>query len=159
MPLGDLIPLLDSLGATREQPGLDVFSLGSPRGWFRRSPPDLEARQTRFLAAVLEAGVQVFWKLEDPPSAFDSALPWPEVASRVWLAPPGVEAGELRRRWLYTGNWQAFVAEAPDLPVPWIDPARARPDALAGFMAQARLRFLLDSFHDDYDWRIAFNHG
>ncbi len=155
MTLNELLSLVATLGATREAAGVDVFRLETP-GFFRRTPPDLWDRQTRLLTGLLQLDRPVYWRLEDPPSAFDDTLRWPEAGPKAWLAPTGLEASEVRNRWLYTGNWLAYVGLSPELPLARIDTCRAKPGDLLTFMATAQLAFLLDSFHDDGDWRIAF---
>ena len=156
MTLEAVLALTESVGATQERRDATVFRLATA-GMFKRTAPDLPARQTRLLAALLELDQPLYWSLEHPPSGFDSSVPWPEVSPGVWIAPAGFAAADLRRRWLYTGNWQAFAGESPTLEVPWIDPARSTPKAFVEFMRAAKLQLLLDSFHDDYEWRIGFH--
>lgn len=151
MKLKRLLDVAEELGARRASEQHAVFRLSA--GLFRWH---VGARQTAFLAELLEVDASLYWTLEEPPGEFDSQVAWPQVTERVWTAPAGVPAGELRRRWLYTGNWMVFIGRSPTISIPWIDPFRTPPDRLVEFLRTAGLDFLLASFHDDLDWRIAF---
>ena len=69
----------------------------------------------------------------------------------AWEIPRGTPVDALRE-WLYTGNWQFYVANHYHAWFP--DLCRGSYDFVAGFTEAADIELVIDSFHDDIEWTI-----
>jgi hypothetical protein len=54
--------------------------------------------------------------------------------------------------WLYLGNWQLYVADAPIRAIP--DLCRASDAEVVRFMADNDVTAVIDSFHDNLSWVV-----
>jgi hypothetical protein len=69
----------------------------------------------------------------------------------AWEIPRATPVDALRG-WLYTGNWQFYVADHYHAWFP--DLCRGSYEFVAGFTEAANIELVIDSFHDDIEWTI-----
>ena len=135
--------------------------------WIDGTSGRIDELKTRILQVVLEQS-PAFVNFDDPPDAslgIRCALkvekgpkPWWIRTTRwqpyrcvTWEAPKGTSAEGLRA-WLYTGNWQFYVADSCRAEFP--DLCRASSEFVAFFAEACELEIVIDSFHDDVTWAI-----
>lgn len=108
------------------------------------------ALKTRILAACIAQRAYLLYG--EPLEAPELRATIEELGGDRHRLTPGVPV-EALAHWLYLGNWQMT---SPACPARTIDVARAAPDAIRHFLDAEGIALLVDSFHDDTDWVVAF---
>ena len=146
--------ILSAGPARRIVDGVDVWDLSVGPWWTpgadHREP---EEAKERILAAVWRLPGELF--LVPPESPPDELEPWVRRdGSGAWRVNRERPASDLYARGLREGNWMLYAA-----PGAWRPPApsafKTAPHALVAAMTATKVVLLIDSFHDDTEWRVA----
>jgi len=163
------VPPIEALRAVLvAHEGEDVRQGESRDAWYLSYPPLLvsgrEARRDRvnrckrqLLRVLLGAPRGIFLSHHEDPSAAGVPARWTRAGKYHWNLPANLNLDEpTTEYWLFAlGNWRIHAAAAPVEHKP-IDPARAAETDLLAWMRDNGVSFLIDSFHDDVSWVIAF---
>jgi hypothetical protein len=108
----------------------------------------VEDFKAKFLDQVTQRYLPVYFYYGEPPDEAELQGKWREIEDSVFeISKPCPSAALMK--WLYEGNWlatdSAKVEKIPDL-------IRGTADQAEAFMQNNRLRFFIDSFHDDAYW-------
>ena len=155
MTLEPLHAVLASVADARPGGAIPIYELRSGLFFFSRRSRTLADRQARAFAALRDVGWPVFVTGDlDDPRELATGGSWVKSAADTWLLPPEAKGGVLLARWLHVGGYRVYLAREPIDPGALPDLFRAPPaDALASAMEHG-VAALLDSFLDDWEWRI-----
>ena len=73
------------------------------------------------------------------------------LSENLWRLPP-LATGRDLASWLYMGNWQLYSRDKPLANLE--DLCRADDAGVLRFLAESKVEFIIDSFHDDREWTI-----
>ncbi len=159
MTFEQLHSVLASVSDRRLSPNHLVYELRPGRLPFTRRSRSLPRRQRRALSALREVGWPLFAAIDADPRELGLAGTWVQAAARTWLVPPEGATQALLERWLHDASYQLYLAREP------VDAAalpdlfrRPLSDAVAWVEGHA-LAALLDSLHDEREWRILVQPG
>ncbi len=95
--------------------------------------------------------------MHEPPQDWEIPGEWQTASERTWLVDPNLDLDHPAvQAWLFTvGNWTFYSAPAP-AEGNWPDPFRCRAADLLAWMCAKSVHALIDSFHDDTCWVVAF---
>ena len=160
----DLSVLLSSLGAEREDPAEPVWDIRAP-GLFRsilqprRAVAFDTARRELLRAAIMERHAQNL--VTDTPEVTEVAGVVSSSRDGEYLLRSEVDVEALDRAALNCGGWYLYALSGVE-PSPEILPAfqaadvfRISPGKLIELLNQVRVSFLIASFYDDIEWRVA----
>src|SRR5260370_32767134 len=85
---------------------------------------------------------------EDPPGP---DLTCERVSDSIKLIRPPYDYGTLEK-WLYLGNWQAIFP--PNRDYQPFDTFRTDESVIEQRMKQGKVEIIIDSFHDDIEWKV-----
>lgn len=104
-----------------------------------------------FLLDAICSKSQPFVCYDEPPVEFAQLREAIEVAPNTWHLPLGAP-GPMVLSWLYMGNWQLYVADAPIETIP--DLCRSPNVEISQFIVETGVPLFIDSFHDDEYWVV-----
>ena len=113
----------------------------------------VQACKAQVLAAVCR-NANPFVHYEDSPLGLVPGSV--EVAPTLWQLPLNA-SGPAVLDWLHLGNWQLYVRAEPLPDIP--DLCRASDKEVETFLRKSGASVIIDSFHDDVSWVVAFNEG
>jgi hypothetical protein len=105
---------------------------------------------------ILLSSQEPIYLMHELPQDWEVPGNWQLTNEGTWLVPPDFNWDDPAvQSWLAVGNWQLYSAPAP-AEGNWPDPARCRAGDLLAWMKTRSVRALIDSFHDDTSWVVAF---
>lgn len=110
----------------------------------------VEECKTLLLDAICSQS-QPFVRYDEPPSEIPQLEGAAEVSVNTWRLPTRA-LGSVVLSWLYMGNWQLYVADAPVAAIP--DLCRSSDVEVEQFVVDAGVSVVIDSFHDDVSWVV-----
>jgi hypothetical protein len=160
----DLSVLLSSLGAKRQDPAEPVWDIKAP-GWFRSL---LQPRQTATFAMARLGLLRAALQTRD---AHNLVIDAPEISKVAGVASsardgeyrvrPDVDLEALDNAALYYGGWYLYASSDVEPPPKVLqafqsaDVFRIPPRQLVELLNRFSVRFLIASFYDDIEWRLA----
>ena len=139
---------------------LAVWDIGRPGLWARdrrkRRQAVAECRR-EILGAVLEFNGPIF-VVHEPPLDCDVPGDWQPAGERTWLVPPDFDHNHPGvQYWLFhLSNWRIYCASNP-VNGQWLDAFGCSAGELLAWMSARSVAALIQSFHDDTEWVVAFD--
>ena len=160
----DLSVLLSSLGATRPEPSMPVWDIRAPgalRSMLqpRRAVTFETARRELLRAAIAERLAQNL--VIDAREVTEVAGVVSKSKEGEYLLRSDVDVEALDQAALNYGGWYLYASPGAESPVDILqafhraDVFRSPPAELVELLNRLRVRFLIASFYDDIEWRVA----
>jgi hypothetical protein len=109
------------------------------------------------LEALLKPGGPVYIVPPEPPQECDVPGNWERAGHKTWQVPERFDpAGSAVERWLFLpGNWRLYRA-AHLVESPWPDLFRSEAGEMLAWMETHAIEAVIESFHDDSEWVVAY---
>ena len=147
----------DDIG--RREGSLPVWDVSCPGLFARRQRREAITLCRRELMTSLLGCQEPIFLIHEAPRDYGVPGNWQPASEGTWLTPSDFNLDDQAvQSWLSVGNWTFYSAPAP-AEENWPDPARCRAVDLLAWMRTKRVWALIDSFHDDISWVVAFETG
>jgi len=121
---------------------------------YRRHRKESVAACRRELLSSLLSSQDPVFLIHEPPRDYGVPGEWQAASEATWLVPANFNVDQpAAQSWLSMGNWTFYTAQNP-AERDWPDPSSAL--ALLVWMKTNSVKALIDSFHDDVSWVVAF---
>jgi hypothetical protein len=154
MSLAEIRQILETSSAQRSG-ATDVWFLDFGPWWqFFTDTRSVESTKKRLLEAAWRLPMPLFFAPERPLA--DEFVPFVQSQGNAWRIDKNRTAEEFYGTEPVSGmgNWQMYAAAQP-LTRRTPNTFRSTSEAVLSFMAEEKVLFLIDVFHDDTDWCIA----
>jgi hypothetical protein len=145
----------------RREGFFSVWDVGWP-GLFtrhRRQRREAITLCRRELMSSILGSQETIYLIHEAPRDWGVPGNWQPASQATWLVPPDFNPDNPAvQSWLSVGNWTFYSAPAP-VEGNWPDPSRCRAADLLAWMRTKSVWALIDSFHDDTSWVVAFETG
>jgi hypothetical protein len=144
----------------RREGSLPVWDIGRV-GLFarhrRQRREAVAACRQELLTTLLRHDGPVFLMSTEPPSEYDVPGSWQPSGQATWLVSGDFSLDHPAvKHWLFDlGNWTIYSAPQP-VEGKWPDVFRCSAAGLVAWISAKAVRVLIESFHDDTDWVVAF---
>jgi hypothetical protein len=144
----------------RRDDSLSVWDIGRP-GLFARHRRHrrevVAACRQELLTRLIRSDRPVFLMTQAPPREYEVPGNWQPAAKATWLVPGDLNLDHpIVKHWLFTlGDWRLYSAPGP-AQSKWPDAFRCSAAELVAWMSAQAVAALIESFHDDTDWVVAF---
>ncbi len=156
--MNDILCRWQSDDIHRREGSLSVWDIGWPGlfGRHRRQRRQAIAGCRRELLSTLLECQEPIFLMHEPPQDWGVPGKWQPASEATWLVPSDFNRDDPAvQSWLSVGNWTIYSAPTP-AEGNWPDPSRCSAAELLAWMRTKSVQALIDSFHDDTTWVVAF---
>ncbi len=157
--MNDILCRWQNQDIRRRESSLPVWDVGWPGLFARHRRQRREAItgcRRELLSCLLACQERVFL-MHEPPRDWEVPGEWQPASELTWLVPLEFKLEHPAiKYWLSIGNWTFYSAPAP-AEGNWPDPSRCGAADLLAWMSSRSVHALIDSFHDDASWVVAFD--
>jgi hypothetical protein len=159
-PMHEILSRWQSVDIRPREGVLPVWDLGRP-GLFarhRRQRKEAVEECRRQLLSTFLAGEGPIFVMHEPPQDHEVPGEWRFASDATWLVPADFNLDHPAvKYWLFAlGNWRFYRAPAA-AGGNWPDGFRCSAAELLAWMRTRSVQALIESFHDDTDWIVAFD--
>jgi hypothetical protein len=145
----------------RRDASLPVWDIGRPGLFARRRRlrrQAVAACRQELLTTLLRSDGPIFIMHHEPPKEYDVPGTWRPAGKATWLVPEDFNLDHPAvKRWLFDlGDWSIYSALQP-VEGKCPDVFRCSAAELVAWMSSEKVHTLIESFHDDTVWVVAFN--
>jgi hypothetical protein len=154
--LPSLLDLLLAAGAKRAHSVHAVWDLGEPHWPFGTRARRVDEGRQQILQWLLEHVPTLYFVTgeSDEMGAVGGALA--TGIEHTWQLRHGISRAELESAVLHYGGWSLYARPEPMNPADLPDSFDTEPGELVETLKRLNLGLLVEAWHDDVDWRLAF---